>query len=112
MIDLRVTDRHGSARLQIDAAPQAHVFIGRRRIPVHPVDAEVFFRLRDGFDGQQIRPGRARAERRDFVFVGAIGAGYVFGVGDFVAVEPDVGAIVDAAEVQPHLTILRNFRGA
>src|SRR5277367_2104860 len=37
----------------------------------------------------------------DFVFVGAIGARYVFGVGDFFAVEPDIGAVVDAAEVQP-----------
>ncbi len=43
----------------------------------------------------------AREKRRDVEFVGAIGAGDFVRFGDPVAVEPDVGAIVDAAEIQP-----------
>ena len=46
----------------------------------------------------------------DIVFVGAIGAGYIFGVGDFVAVEPDIGAVIDAAEMQPHMAACEIFR--
>ena len=37
----------------------------------------------------------------DVEFVGAPGAGHVVGLGDLLSVEPDVGAVVDAVEIQP-----------
>ena len=37
----------------------------------------------------------------DVEFVGAPGSGHVVGVGDLLSVQPDVGAIVDAVEIQP-----------
>ena len=38
---------------------------------------------------------------RNVKFEGTVSAGDVFGVGDFLAVEPDVGAVIDAVEMQP-----------
>ncbi len=37
----------------------------------------------------------------DVEFVSAPGTGDVIGVGDLLSVEPDVGAVVDASEIQP-----------
>src|SRR5580692_10815762 len=105
---LRVADGDWAAGFEIDRAPEAHVFIGWRGIPVNPVYAEIFVGLREGFHGQGIWLAW-RELRGDFVFVGAIGAGYVFGVGDFAAVEPDVGAVIDAAEVEPHFAASEIF---
>ena len=107
----RRADFNRAALAEPDAAPEAHVLVGRRGIPIDPVDAQVFLGLRDGFNGQHVRPV-AHQQRRDVEFVGAIRAGNFARVCDALAVEPDVGAIVDAIEIQPHALAIRTIRRA
>ena len=80
--------------------PDAHVFVGRRGIPVNPGDAEIVFSRSGNFDGEGVG-GAGFQIFGDIEFEGAVGAGDVFGVGDFLAVEPDVGAVVDSVEMEP-----------
>jgi len=81
-------------------APDAGVFVGRSGIPVDPGEAEIIFFGREDFDGEGILAGFVQ-KFADTEFIGAIGAGDFAAVGKLLAVEPDVGAVIDAEEMEP-----------
>lgn len=85
---------------QKDFSPDAHVFVGRSGIPVDPGEAEIVFVWSENFDGKSVFSGFVE-QGVDAKFVRAIRAGYIGLAGDFFAVEPDVGAIVDAEKMEP-----------
>ena len=85
---------------EVDFAPQAHVFVGRRGIPVDEGDGEILLGGGEDLYRENIfAVGFQNAG--DAQFVGAPGSGDVVGVGDLFSVEPNVGAVVDAFEIQP-----------
>ena len=98
--DLRVANGDGAAVLQVHFTPQAHFLIRRGGIPIDPVDAEILIGLRDRFYRQSVLLA-ANHVGRDVVFVSLVGSGNILGIGDRMAVHPDVRAIVDAAEIKP-----------
>ncbi len=57
------------------------------------------------FNGQDIYFAGLE-ELRHIEIVGAIGSGDSFGIGNSMTVQPDLGAIVDAAEMQPGVLFL------
>ena len=70
----RRTQRDRAGLNQIDRAPEAHVFVWRAWVPIDPIDAERFFRWREGFNGEDV--GFAGLEEfRHIEVVGAIGSG-------------------------------------
>ena len=77
---------------------------GGQGFPVDPVDAEVGFGGREGFDGDGVFLAGVQVVSHIEV-VGSIGAGDLLVVGDLLAVDPEIGAVVDAAEVQPERSI-------
>ena len=91
---------HGPAGSEEHFLPDAHVFVRRSGIPIHPGDAEVVFFGREDFERQGIRGSRLQ-ELGDVEFVGAVGARDVVRVGNFLTVDPDVGAVVDTEKIQP-----------
>ena len=109
--DCRKANFHGTGRAEGDFAPESHVLVGRRGIPINPIDAQVFLGLRDGFDGEHVRPV-AHQQRTDVELVRAISARDVMFSRDSLAVEPDIGAVVDAGEIQPHALAFESIRRA
>jgi hypothetical protein len=85
---------------QENFAPDAHVLVGRSGIPVDPGEAEVVFFRSEDFDGESVF-ARLVEQSIDAKFIGAISTGNVGAVGYLFAVEPDVGAIVDAEKMEP-----------
>ena len=85
---------------QKDFAPDAHVFIGRRGIPIDPSETEIIFFRGEDFDSESVR-AIVFQQLIDAKFKGAISAGHVGAIGDFRAVQPNVCAIVDAEEMEP-----------
>src|SRR4029077_3307307 len=85
---------------QENFAPDAHVLVGRSGIPVDPGEAEVVFFGSEDFDGESVFAGLVE-QGIDAKFIGAISTGNVGAVGYLFAVEPDVGAIVDAEKMEP-----------
>src|SRR5258708_40208576 len=81
-------------------APDAGVFVGRGGIPVDPGEAEIIFFGGEDFNGESVFAGIVE-ELVDPEFVGAVGAGDFFAVGELLAVEPDVGAVGDAGGMEP-----------
>ena len=68
-----MANRDCLAALQINAAPQSHVLVGRRRIPINPVNSKVLFRLRDGFHAKRVRSITVH-HRADIEIVSAVGS--------------------------------------
>ncbi len=102
-------DFDGAGDAERDGAPESHVFVRGRGVPVDPVDAEIFFGLGNGFDGKDVRRSAWSKLRRDVEFVDAVRAGDFTRVGDFFAVEPNVGAVVDAGKTQPDVAAVRSI---
>src|SRR5205807_2179919 len=86
---------------QVDVTPEAHVFVGRRRIPIHEGDCQVAFGWRKRLDRNHVFGARMR-DSADIKFISAPRAPDLFEVGDFLAVDPDVGPVVDPLKVQPN----------
>ena len=99
---MRITQRRRPTGAQFHFLPQPHVLIGRFRRPIDERDRQIVFVRRQHFDIQQIA---ARFSQRagDVEFEIAVGAHHTIGGGNFFAVEPNVGAVVDALEIQPRL---------
>jgi hypothetical protein len=92
------TDGDGATDDEIDFAPEAHVLVRRAWIPIDPVDAEILLGRGEGFDREYIFCAGLE-EVRYVEVIGAICAGDSGGVGDATAVNPNLAAVVDAAEV-------------
>ena len=97
--DRGMPQRDGTAVRDVHRAPEAHVLVGRHGVPVDPGEGEVG-RLR-GEDLDRERVARARLRPAGQVqLVSAEGPRHLLRVRQALAVEPDVGAIVDAVEVE------------
>src|SRR6185437_13271644 len=94
-----VAHRHRAGGTEKDFAPDAHVLVGRHGVPVHKSDGEVLNAGSVDLDGQGVAAGVGDAG--DVKLELAEGAAHLIFTGDLFAVEPDTGAIVDAAEVEP-----------
>ena len=91
---------HRACTYQIDSAPQAHILVRRTGIPIHPVDAKIFFRRRKRLHGQHILLACLQ-EFRHIEVICPISAGDLGLISDLVPVQPNVAAVIDSAEVQP-----------
>ena len=101
---VRMPDRQRAARGHVRVAPESHVLVGRRRIPVDPGYPQIARLGREHFDGHHIRAAAAR-KRRDVELIPPEGAGQVVLRRDASAVHPDIRPIVDAVEIQPHILL-------
>ena len=107
----RVPQRERPAVGEVHRAPQAHVLVRRHGVPVHPVEGQVG-RLR-GEDLDRERVARAGLRGLGHVqLVAAEGAHHVLGRGQLLAVQPDVGAVVHAVEVEPQAASGQRGRAA
>ena len=99
----------GSAVPHVGVAPQPHVLVGRRRVPVDPRNRQIARCRGEHLDGESV--GRAPArDARDVELVSAKGAGHAVARRDADAVHPDVRAVVDPVEIQPDRPVARRSR--
>src|ERR1035437_2005417 len=104
--DLRVANLNRSRGAQVDVTPKPHILIGRRGIPIDPIDSQVVFGGGNGFHRDHVRA--IVPQKVAYIeLVRAIRARDIVRPGEFVAVEPAVGTIVDAAEMQPNVSGVR-----
>ena len=98
--DHRRTERDGTRADEIHVSPQTHVLVGGSGVPVDPVDTEVVLGGGEDLHGKNVRG--AWLERICYIeVIGAVSARDLRGIRDLEAVEPNLRAIVDAAEVEP-----------
>ena len=97
---LRMAHRHRAGHEHVHIAHQSHVFIRRHGVPVHEGEGEIVLGGREDFDGQGI-DAAGRGEFGDIEFEHAVHARGLVRGSDLVAVEPDVGAVIDGIEIQP-----------
>jgi hypothetical protein len=89
-----------ATRPEPDLTPDAHAGIGRLGVPVDETDGEIALPRRKDLDGQDVPVSRLR--RPGYVdHEAAERAESLGGVSDLLAVEPDVGPVIDAVELQP-----------
>ncbi len=105
----RVSERNLPALRQEYFPPDAHHFVRRRGIPIHPGDLQVVLLGRADFYRDYVPPARLN-EVRDVEFKGAVGPGNVGLVGDLFSIDPQIRAIVNSQEIQPGLLILEVSR--
>ena len=98
-----IADRHWPTLREVHPAPEAHVLVWRRRIPVHPHDGEIVRLGGDNFHRKSVWTGPAYL-LRDIDLVSSEDANDVFGGCELFAVQPDIRAVVDAIEMQRHVT--------
>ena len=96
----RMPQRDRPAVRQIHLAPQAHVLVGRGGIPVHERDRQAVLGWRPDLHCERIRSGLNGGSNVELV--GPPCSSDIVRVSDLLSIEEDVGAVVDAAEVQPH----------
>src|SRR3989442_15937550 len=97
---LRMTDAHRTTGAEVDVTPQSHVLVRGRRVPIHPVDAELLFGGSEHLNSQNIDLSR-KGERTHVELVDPIRACNIPSGGEFAPVQPDVGTVVDTLEMQP-----------
>ena len=104
--DLRMAQCDGAGCCHINIAPQSHVLVGRRGVPIDPRYGQVVRLRGENLDGQDVwLSGQNGAG--DIELVGSIGAGNLFVISDELPIEPHVGTVVNAFEIQPDLSALR-----
>ena len=106
---LRVAQGERSAVGDRHAGPEAHVLVGGGGVPVDPGDPEVAGTGGEDLDGQRVARPRM-GEPCHGELVAAERARDLVGSGDPLAVEPDVGAVVDPVEAQPERAAGRRGR--
>src|SRR5713101_9069731 len=90
-------------------AVEAHILIGRRRIPILPVDTEIRFGLRKCFHSENIRMTCSQ-QRGNLELIGSEHPRDILCASELAAIYPDIGAVVDAAEIQRHMPAQIIFR--
>ena len=93
--------RDWTAGCEIHLAPQPHVFVRRRRIPVHKCNRQIGIARRIHLDREHVRCAQFHSFR-DVELVGAPGSCHLLRVGNLLPVKPDVGAVINASEIQPN----------
>ena len=98
----RMAQRHRPGRGEVNIFPNPHVFVGRSRIPVHPGQRQIVFARSENFYRQSIAfSGMQKFSSVEFE--NPEGAGDFGGIGDLLAVDPDIGPVVDAIQMQPRI---------
>ena len=95
-----ITQGNRPAGGDIHVAKHAHVLVRGRGVPVHEGDGQIGVGGGEDLHGENVRFSQDSVSG-DVELVGSPGSGYVFRLGERLAVQPDVGAVVDAAEIQP-----------
>ena len=95
-----VAHRHRPAGGDSHLAKQAHVLVRRRGVPIHKGDRQVGIGGGEDFHGQHVRLTR-ESVIGDVELVGPPRSGCIVALGQLLAVQPDVGAVVDTSEIQP-----------
>ena len=95
-----VANGDGAGRRQNNFLPQAHVFVRWRGIPIDPSDAEFRSVRRSDRDGDDVFRADLN-EVGDIKFVTAESAGDGIRTSEFLAVDPDIGPVVDPAKREP-----------
>ena len=100
--DERILDGDSAGGPDADLPEEAHVVVRRRRIPVDEADRRLALLRRDDLDGQDVLLRRldVRGDVDREAPEGAVGRRRV---GHFFPVEPDIGPVVDAVELEPRL---------
>src|SRR6266481_5941396 len=93
----------GATRLEEHVAIEAHILIGRSWIPILPVDTEIGFSLGKRFDSEYIWMAR-NEQRGNLKLIGSECSRDILCAGELAAIDPDIGAVVDAAEIQRHMS--------
>src|SRR5258708_31851558 len=84
----------------LNIAKQPHVFVWRRGVPIHKGDREILVCWRKGLDGEHVLlPGERCFGHVEFV--SSPRAGNIVRLRNLLPIQPDVGAIVDPAEIEP-----------
>ena len=102
---------HRAAGRDINLAPQSHVLVGWRRIPIYESNCQISIGWREDLNGECILRSWLR-ELGDVEFIGAPCARDLLEVGDLLAIHPDIRAVVDPSEIQPDgLTFFGRWQG-
>ena len=108
---IRIAHSNVAAGSQKHFLPDPHVFVRRRGIPVNPSNSQVLFAGRGYFESQCVGLAVFQVFRH-VKFVGAIGSRDFLLSREFLAVDPDVGAVVDAQKMQERIRVFRGgWRG-
>src|SRR5580704_4528524 len=96
-----MAQRDVTADVEIHLAPDTHVLVRRRGVPIDPGQTQIIFSRGKYFDGQRIV---VRMEKFcEVEFKGAVRASDFVLAGDFLAVDPDVRAVIDSKKLKPSL---------
>src|SRR4029078_8918484 len=94
--------RYGPGGEEIGASHNAHVAVGRHGVPVDEGKRQIVRLRRNDFHGQRVEAGHDVVG--DIEFEPAVHAGHLSGIGDQLAIDPDVGAAVDGLEINTEET--------
>ena len=98
--DEGVLDRDIARGPHPDAAEEAHGVVGRGRVPIDPADRRLALFRRDDLHGEDVLL-RLPDVRRHVDGEAPVGAVDGVRAGHLLPVEPDVGPVVDAVELEP-----------
>src|SRR5689334_10973779 len=98
--DTWIADGNRAGGADPNVAPEAHAFVRRQRIPIDEGDGQIAGLGREDLDRERVvvagfgRGGDVEREQTP-------GARQLVRRGDLLAVQPDVGAEIDAIEAEP-----------
>src|SRR6266436_3352867 len=100
--DLRITEGDLPAAGKVNITEDAHVFIRRHRVPIDPGPTKIIGQSWEYLDCQRIEFARPSGVT-DIQLMHPERPGDLIRGGNLFAVEPDVGAKIDAIEMQPNV---------
>src|SRR5689334_7515960 len=103
-----ITDGNRPTQGEIHRTPKPHGLVSRRWIPVDEIDSQIGLGLGEDLDGDGIGAGMSGLAHVELV--AAVGSGNLRTVRDLLSVYPEIGAVVDAIEVQPDVIARKLLR--
>src|SRR5262249_28527014 len=85
---------------EIDLTPQTHILVGWSWIPIDEGNGQIDIGWSEYLHGNGIL-STWTDKFGDIELVGSPGAGDVIQICQLLAVDPDIGAVVDAAKIEP-----------
>ena len=102
--DLWIAERERPAAGEIDVPEDAHVLIRRHGTPIHPGPTKIIGQSWEYLDCQAVEFAHAGSVA-DVQLMHAKRTRYLIRASNLFSVEPDVGAKIDAIEMQPSVPI-------